>query len=124
MGRRPAGLVLPSSRLAVDMPPSSPGHHISRTALTLSIQCSATGWLVLRTTLVLGLTAATSSTSLSWSPGRPNTGSRRVQRKTTATLAFFAAAMAASWSDWRCSRVYQLRRTWTGEFDESGLVLI
>ena len=63
--REPAGLTLPSSKFAVDQPPSSPGHHISRIALTLSAQGSATGWLVLRTTIVLGLTAATSSTSSS-----------------------------------------------------------
>src|SRR6185437_12310538 len=95
-GRRPVGLALPSNRLAVDHPPSSPGHHISSTAFTLLIQGRATGWLVLRTTMVLGFTAATSSTSLFCSPGRPKTGSSRAHRNTTAILLAFAAAIAAS----------------------------
>jgi len=50
---------------AVAHPPSSPGHHICKTAFTRSSHGSAIGWLTLSTTIVLGFTAATSSTSLS-----------------------------------------------------------
>ena len=56
--------------------------------------------------------------------GQAEDGVRRVQTKTTATLAFLAAAMAASWSALRCSGVYQLRRTCTGAVEVSGLMLI
>jgi EAL domain-containing protein (putative c-di-GMP-specific phosphodiesterase class I) len=48
----PAGFDFPRSSLAVAQPPSSPGHHISRMALTRSAQGSATGWLVFSTTIV------------------------------------------------------------------------
>src|SRR5215469_4806892 len=59
----PLGSARPSSSRAVDVPPSSPENHISRTDFTLPSHGISTGLVVLRTTTVFGLAAATASTS-------------------------------------------------------------
>ena len=59
----PLGLARPSSSRAVEVPPSSPENHISRTDLTLPSQGISTGLVVLSTTTVFGFAAATASTS-------------------------------------------------------------
>src|SRR5262249_46501705 len=64
-GSLPPGFTLPCRTFAVAYPPRSPGYHISSTAFTLSSQGNPTGWPLLSTTTVLGLTAAMSSISAS-----------------------------------------------------------
>src|SRR5579871_952261 len=59
----PLGSASPRSSRAVDVPPSSPENHISSTDLTLPTQGIRTGLVVLSTTTVLGLAAATAWTS-------------------------------------------------------------
>src|ERR1035437_6943115 len=59
----PPGLARPSSSRAVDVPPSSPENHISRTDRTLPTHGISTGLAVLSTTTVFGFAAATASTS-------------------------------------------------------------
>src|SRR3954454_21435153 len=60
----PLGLAWPSSRRAVEVPPSWPENHISRIDLTASRHGSRTGLVVLSTTTVFGLAAATLSIRL------------------------------------------------------------
>src|SRR5215475_9234093 len=59
----PLGLARPSSNRAVEVPPSSPENHISRTDFTLPIHGISTGLVVFSTTTVFGFAAATASTS-------------------------------------------------------------
>ncbi len=59
IGICPLGFARPRSNRAVDVPPSSPENHISRTDLTLLIQGIRTGFVVLSTTTVFGFAAAT-----------------------------------------------------------------
>src|ERR1700722_14184405 len=59
----PLGLARPSSSRAVEVPPSSPENHISRTDLTLPSHGISTGFVVFKTTTLFGFAAATASTS-------------------------------------------------------------
>ena len=68
-GSRPAGSVLPSRTSAAATPAWSPPYQASSTDLTLSSQGMAIGCPDCRTTMVLGLTAATSLISWSWPSG-------------------------------------------------------
>src|SRR6516225_5241366 len=62
MGSLPPGLAWPSRSFAVEVLPSWPGYHISRTAFTLLSQGKSTGSPLLSTTIVLGLAWATTAT--------------------------------------------------------------
>src|SRR6478736_4261842 len=120
----PLGLARPSSSRAVEVPPSWPANHISRTDLTLSNHGISTGLAVFMTTIVFGLAAATAATSLllaseSWTgadrlvPARSGlvvveTAPTPSLTKTIAAFLPTAAAAAASMSPW--TREYAKRK--------------
>src|SRR5262249_15596014 len=84
---------------AVEVPPSWPGYHISRTAFTLLSQGISTGSPVLSTTIVLGLACATAAMSASSLGASELTSSVLTaplsSANTKATFAALAAATAA-----------------------------
>jgi len=79
----------------VDQPPSSPGHHISRIAFTLSTK-QRHGLAGVQHYDGVGIDRSHFLNEFVLLTRQSETGLIRAQTKTTATLAFFAAAMAAS----------------------------